>query len=94
MRALFAFSVAFIFSASALAGNISDNKDMTTRYSEVVDSKSVKNILQNAEMQRLHRDMTHYAMSETGMEARLRMMSKEGRAYHNALEKKQKKAAK
>jgi hypothetical protein len=37
--------------------------------------------------------MTRHAISEVGMEARLQMMTKEGRAYHKALEKKQKNTA-
>jgi hypothetical protein len=47
-----------------------------------------KNILQNKELQRLHKEMTRYGMSEGGMEARVQMMSEEGRAYHRALKMK------
>jgi hypothetical protein len=88
MKNLFVFAAAVTFSTSVLAGNMSDNKDMKATHNQMMDTKSVENILQNEDMQRLHRDMTRHAISEVGMEARLKMMTKEGRAYHKALEKK------
>ena len=93
MKKLFVFAAAVTFSTSVLAGNISENKNMKATHNQVMDTKPVENILQNEDMQRLHRDMTLYAISEVGMEARLQMMTKEGRAYHKALEKKQKNTA-
>ncbi|MFB2707279.1 hypothetical protein ACE05C_20785, partial [Marinobacter shengliensis] len=47
----------------------------------------------NEEMQRLHREMTRNAMSEGGFEARVQMMTEEGRAYHKALKQRQKNTA-
>ncbi len=73
---------------------MSDNKDMKAMHNQMKDKQSAENILQNEDMQRLHRDMTLYAISGVGMEARLQMIStEEGHAYHKALEKKQKNTA-
>lgn len=66
---------------------------MKATHNQVMDTKPVENILQNEDMQRLHRDMTLYAISELGMEARVKMMTKEGRAYHKALEQREKNTA-
>ncbi|WP_432210244.1 hypothetical protein [Marinobacter alkaliphilus] len=93
MKTLFVFAAAVTISTSVLAGNMSDNKNMKAMHSQIMNTESVEKILQNDDMRRLHRDMTLYAISEVGMEARLQMMTKEGRAYHKALEKKQKNTA-
>jgi hypothetical protein len=50
-------------------------------------------VLKNKDMQRLHKEMTLYGMSEGGMEARLDMMTEKGRAFHRALEQDQKNTA-
>ncbi|MBD3639496.1 MAG: hypothetical protein HUJ18_00745 [Marinobacter sp.] len=82
------------FSVSVLAGNAPNDKDMNHIDNQIKEKHSAKNILQNRDMQRLHRDMTLSGMSEPGMEARLKMMTtEEGRAYHKALEKRQKNTA-
>ncbi|KXO07346.1 MULTISPECIES: hypothetical protein [Marinobacter] len=93
MKTLFVFAAAVTISTSVLAGNMSDNKNMKAMHSQMMNTESVEKILQNDDMRRLHRDMTRHAISEVGMEARLQMMTKEGRAYHKALEKKQKNTA-
>lgn len=90
MNKVLVLATAVTLSTSALAGNMSENTDMKAMHSQMMDKQSAESILQNEDMQRLHRDMTLYAMSEVGMEARRKMMTKEGRAYHKALEKKQK----
>lgn len=87
MKKFFIFAAAVTISTSVFADNMLDNKDMKATHSQMKDKQSVENILQNEDMQRLHKDMTLYAMSELGMEARVKMMTKEGRAYHKALEK-------
>lgn len=82
------------FSASVLAGNTSNHQDMNVIDNQTNEKYSTENILQNKNMQRLHRDMTLSGMSEPGMEARLKMMTtEEGRAYHKALKKRQKNTA-
>lgn len=74
-------------STSALAGNMSTNDDMTSMHSKINDQEFLKKTLENEDMRRLHRDMTLYGISEVGMEARRQMIgTKEGRAYHNAME--------
>ncbi|TVT30364.1 hypothetical protein [Marinobacter vinifirmus] len=93
MKNLLIFSAAVTVSTSVLAGNMSDNKDMKAMHSQMMDKSSIEEILKNEEMQRLHRDMTRNAMSEGGFEARVQMMTEEGRAYHNALKQRQKNTA-
>lgn len=94
MKKLFILATAVALSTSALAGNMSENMNMKAMHSQVMDNQSVENILQNEDMQRLHKNMTLYAMSEVGMEARRQMIStEEGRAYHKALENGQKNTA-
>ncbi|QCF26517.1 hypothetical protein [Hydrocarboniclastica marina] len=93
MKNLLIFAAAVTVSTSVLAGNMSDNKDMRAMHSQMMDKSSIEEILKNEEMQRLHRDMTRNAMSEGGFEARVQMMTEEGRAYHNALKKRQKNTA-
>ncbi|OAN95306.1 hypothetical protein A8B84_18735 [Marinobacter sp. EhC06] len=93
MKNLLIFAAAVTVSTSVLAGNMSDNKDMRAMHSQMMDKSSIEEILKNEEMQRLHRDMTRNAMSEGGFEARVQMMTEEGRAYHNALKQRQKNTA-
>ena len=67
---------------------------MKAVHSSEKDKQSVENILQDEDQQRLHKTMKLYGISEVGMEARLQMItSEEGRRYHQALENKQKSAA-
>lgn len=93
MKNLLIFAAAVTVSTSVLAGNMSDNKDMKAMHSQMMEKSSIEEILKNEEMQRLHRDMTRNAMSERGFEARVQMMTKEGRAYHKALKQRQKNTA-
>lgn len=93
MKKVLIFAAAITISTSVFAGNMSDNKDMKAMHSQMMDKSSVEEILQNEDMQRLHRDMTRYAMSEQGFEARVQMMTEEGRAYHKALKQSQKNTA-
>ncbi|PSF13436.1 hypothetical protein C7H09_02175 [Marinobacter fuscus] len=93
MKTLLIFSAAFTLSTSVLAGNMSDSKGMKEMHNQMMDKSSIEEILQNEDMQRLHREMTRYAMSEGGFEARVQMMTEEGRAYHKALEQNQKNTA-
>ncbi len=51
-------------------------------------------VLNNKDMQRLHKEMTLYGLSEVGMEARRKMIgTEEGMAYHRALAQDQKNKA-
>ncbi len=93
MKKILFLATAVTLSTSAFAGNMSESTDMKAMHSQNMDKQSVENILQNEDMQRLHRDMTLYAMSEVGMEARRKMMTEEGRAYHKALENRQQNTA-
>ncbi|AOY87737.1 hypothetical protein BKP64_05875 [Marinobacter salinus] len=94
MKRLFIVTAAIFISTSVLAGNMSESENMNVRRAEMKNKQSIEKILQNEDMQRLHRDMTVYGMSEVGMEARLKMIStNEGRAYHKALQKTQKNTA-
>ncbi|WP_322002919.1 hypothetical protein [Marinobacter alexandrii] len=93
MKKIFIFATAVTISTSAFAGNMSESTDKKAIHSQEMDKQSIENILQNEDMERLHREMTLYAMSEVGMEARLKMMTKEGRAYHRALKARQKNTA-
>ncbi|MEQ5816531.1 hypothetical protein J3362_13535 [Marinobacter sp. NFXS11] len=93
MKNVLIFAAAVTVSTSVLAGNMSDSKDMKVMHNQMMDKSSVEEILQNEDMQRLHREMTRYAMSEGGFEARVQMMTDEGRAYHKALKQSQKNTA-
>ncbi|MCK0104836.1 hypothetical protein [Marinobacter sp. S0848L] len=93
MKTLLTFAAAVTLSTSVLAGNMPDNKDMKPMHSQIMDKSSVEEILQNEDLQRLHREMTRYAMSEVGFDARVQMMTDEGRAYHKALKQRQKNTA-
>ncbi|MBY5937254.1 hypothetical protein [Marinobacter nauticus] len=93
MKHMITLIAAFTISTSVFAGNILDREDMKTMNGKTTNNSSLEDILQNEDMQRLHREMTRYSMSESGFEARKEMMSKEGRAYHEALEEKRKNTA-
>ena len=93
MKRMIALIAAFTISTSVFAGNMSNKKDMKSVHGKTINSSSLEDILKNQDMQRLHREMTRYSMSESGFEARKKMMSKEGRAYHEALEEKRKNTA-
>ena len=93
MKRMIALIAAFTISTSLFAGNISDEKDMKSMDGKNINNSSFEDVLKNEDMQRLHREMTRYSMSESGFEARKKMMSKEGRAYHEALEEKRKNTA-
>ena len=94
MKRLLIFASAVTLSTSVLAGNMTESNDMKAVHSSEKDKQSVENILQDEDQQRLHKKMKLYAISEVGMDARLKMItSDDGRRYHEALEKKQKNAA-
>jgi hypothetical protein len=65
------------------------HQKMNAEHSGMVDNMTQPSILKNKEMQRLHKKMTLYGLSEVGMEARRRMIGPKGNAYHLALEKAQ-----
>ncbi len=92
MKALIAFVAAATLSMSVFAGSMPNHEDMKEMHekmhNEMNKDQVNKNILKNKELQRLHKEMTRYGMSEGGMEARVQMMSEEGRAYHRALKMK------
>ena len=90
---MIALIAAFTISTSVFAGNMSNEKDIKSVHGKTINNSSLEDILKNQDMQRLHREMTRYSMSESGFEARKKMMSKEGRAYHKALEEKRKNTA-
>lgn len=94
MKNILLFAATITLSTYALAGNISSNEDSKSAHNHYKDNRSFENILNNEEMQRLHKRMTLYGMSEPGMEARRQMIGTEqGRAYHKALEKREKNTA-
>ena len=87
MNNIILFAATITLSTYALAGNMSSNEDSKSANNHSKDNSSFDNILNNEEMQRLHKRMTLYGMSEPGMEARVEMITtEEGRAYHRALE--------
>lgn len=69
------------------------HKNMNSMHSGMVKDATQTEVLENKDMQRLHKEMTLYGMSEVGMEARLDMMTEKGRAFHRALEQDQKNTA-
>ncbi|MGX1203270.1 hypothetical protein [Marinobacter sp. MBR-105] len=93
MKRMIALISAFTISTSLFAGNISDEKDMKSMDEKNINNSSFEDVLKNEDMQRLHREMTRYSMSESGFEARKKMMNKQGRAYHEALKEKRKNTA-
>lgn len=92
MKSLIVLVAAATLSMPVFAGSMSNHEDMKEMHekmhNEMNNNQVNKNILQNKELQRLHKEMTRYGMSEGGMEARVQMMSEEGRAYHRALKMK------
>lgn len=108
MKKSLVFLAAISLSTTVLAGNMghesksgdsmhSDMKamhgNMKSMHSGMNEKMTQSEILKNKDMQRLHEEMTLYGLSETGMEARLDMMTEKGRAYHRALEQQQKNTA-
>ncbi|MBW3197783.1 hypothetical protein [Marinobacter nauticus] len=93
MKRMIALIAAFTISTSLFAGNMSDEKDMKSMDGKNINKSSFEDVLKNEDMQRLHREMTRYSMSESGFEARKKMMNKQGRAYHEALKEKRKNTA-
>ena len=93
MKKSILFLAAFSVSTFVVASNISSGDEMQPNYIHMNNEQVSKNFLKNKKMQRLHWQMTREAMSESGMEARLKMMTEEGRAYHEALERREKKTA-
>jgi len=93
MKRMIALIAAFTISTSLFAGNMSDEKDMKSMDGKNINNSSFEDVLKNEDMQRLHREMTRYSMSESGFEARKKMMNKQGRAYHEALKEKRKNTA-
>ena len=69
------------------------HNNMNSMHSGMDKEATQTEVLKNKNMQRLHREMTRNGMSEGGMEARLDMMTKKGRAFHRALEQDQKNIA-
>lgn len=97
------FLAALTLSSVVFAGNMHENNSGTPMEGDMISThgkmKSAHNsmskdiekteILKNKDMQRLHKEMTLYGLSEVGMEARRKMISDKGRAYHRALEKRE-----
>jgi len=108
MKKLIIFLAAITLSSTVFAGNSHESNsgaqmggDMSSM-NENINSKrngmdkeaTQAEILKNKEMQRLHKEMTLYGLSEKGMEARRIMIgSKAGRAYHRAVNQDQKNTA-
>jgi len=69
------------------------HKNMNSMHSGMNEEATQTEVLKNTDMQRLHREMTRNGMSEGGMEARLDMMTKKGRAFHRALDRDQRNTA-
>ncbi|MBQ0832659.1 hypothetical protein [Marinobacter sp.] len=110
MKKLIIFSAAITLSSAVFAGSLhksnsgasmmmggdmSSMNENTNSKRDGMDEKTTQaEILKNKEMQRLHKEMTLYGLSERGMEARRMMIGTEaGKAYHQALERDQKNAA-
>jgi hypothetical protein len=74
-------------SGTSMHGDFSSmHDDIKSTHNDMKEYFMNKDILKNEKMQRLHKEMTLFGMSEVGMEARLEMISSEkGRAYHRAL---------
>lgn len=88
MKSLFILVTAATISVSAFAGGMSEHRDMNEMHRNSDSGQENEDILKNNDMQRTHKQMTLNGLSEVGMEARRKMISEEGRAYHRALEKK------
>ncbi|MCS5564094.1 hypothetical protein [Marinobacter sp.] len=93
MNKLFAIMVTSAFSAPAFSSDIPSNVDYQESGSNYSLSIEDKSVLQNRELKNLHKDMVLNGLSEVGMEARRQMMTAEGRAYHKALEHREKDVA-
>jgi len=107
MKKSIVFLAAVTLSTAAFAGNIPESrsgnpmhdnmksmqKNMNSMHNGMNKDTTQTGILENKDMQRLHKRMTLDGMSEGGMEARLDMMGEKGRAYHRALEQEQKNTA-
>lgn len=101
MKTPIVFLAAITLSTSVFAGNMQqDTKssgsvqgDISLMHSGMDKDATQAEVLENKDMQRLHKEMTLHGMSEGGMEARLDMMTEKGRAFHRALEQDQKNTA-
>ena len=98
------FLAAITLSSTVFAGNSHESNsgapmggDMSSMHKNMnsMDKEATQaEILKNKEMQRLHKEMTLYGLSEKGMEARRIMIGSEaGRAYHRAVDQDQKNTA-
>ena len=93
MNKLIVFATAITLSTSVFAGNMqketksgnSMHSDMSSMHNDMKSKMTQADLLENEDMQRLHKEMTESGMSEMVMEARRNMMTNEGRAYHRAL---------
>lgn len=94
MKNVISFIVAASFTTTAMAADMNISTDLSKSSGESLKTLNAQeSILNNEKMKRLHRDMTASGISEAGMEARVQMMSPEGKAYHEALEEQEKKTA-
>ncbi|WP_138440354.1 hypothetical protein [Marinobacter alexandrii] len=94
MKSLLLFIGSVTLSTYALAGNMLSSDSMDATRDATRDKNSFEKILSNKDLERLHKEMTRYGMSEIGMEARRQMIgTEEGHAYHRALKKKEKNTA-
>jgi hypothetical protein len=94
MNRIIIAAAAITLSTSVLAGNMSSHNSNDTMHVGMQGDASKESILNNEEMQRLHKEMTQFGMSEVGMEARRKMIGTEnGRAYNSSLRAKQKNTA-
>ncbi|MCK2150507.1 hypothetical protein [Marinobacter alexandrii] len=94
MKSLLLFIGSVTLSTYALAGNMLSSDSMDATRDATRDKNSFEKILSNKDLERLHKEMTRYGMSEIGMEARRQMIgTEEGHAYHRALQKKEKNTA-
>lgn len=93
MKKILSFIVVTTISGTALAADIESSQSVSSIDKNGEPGKSYESILDNAELKRLHREMAFPGISEAGMEARVQMMSREGKAYHRALEQKEKNTA-
>lgn len=93
MNKLFAVLVTSAFSVPAFSSDIPSNADYQDSGSNSSLSIEDKSVLQNTELKNLHKDMVLNGLSEVGMEARRQMITAAGRAYHKALEHREKDVA-
>ena len=78
-------------SGAPMGGDMSSmHKNMNSMDNGMDKEATQTEILKNKEMQRLHKEMTLYGLSEKGMEARRIMIGSEaGKAYHKAVDRDQ-----